>query len=219
MSSLGSRAAAIAGLSGAAGAGATWAATRPDGAAEHLGLLAAAGVAVLAAIATVRSVRRAGAGLRAVGDAVHQMAGGDLRVQLPAGPTSELAALSAALAQMAVRLAEMHGEWAGKCGELEDRAQAHAAKAAAHRHGLQSVHAACQDLRRNILGIQGLANLVLRDHARRLDAEGKMHLEEIRTAAQAMDSQIRDLLVMSRVGQPEESQLEVASRLQGASHG
>ncbi|MEK8052347.1 PAS domain-containing protein [Ideonella sp. DXS22W] len=55
------------------------------------------------------------------------------------------------------------------------------------------------DLKAPLRGIDGYGRLLLRDHASRLDAEGRQFLTHIRTATQHMGQLIDDLLAFSRL--------------------
>jgi PAS domain S-box-containing protein len=59
------------------------------------------------------------------------------------------------------------------------------------------------DLRTPLRGIEGFSQILIEDHASKLDAEGLDHLVTVRQAAQRMRALIDDLLRLSRAGRSE----------------
>jgi PAS domain S-box-containing protein len=88
--------------------------------------------------------------------------------------------------------------------ELEQRVRARtAALEAANRELEAFAHSVSHDLRAPLRGIDGWSLALLEDCGERLDAQGHMHLERVRSEAQRMGRLIDDLLHLSRVGRTE----------------
>lgn len=200
------RAAAAAGLCALIGSTSTWVAIGrfgPSRTAALWGSLGAAAAAVLLAVGL--GARLAGA-LRAFTQAARQVAGGDLRVQLPHGPSSEIGKLAAAFNHMVSSVAADRCRLEELTRTLEQRVRQRTQEVEERSRELESfIYAASHDLRAPVLSIQGFANLLMRSHGRRLDVEAKQHLERIRSNAESMDALLRDLLEVSRIGRVQEA--------------
>ncbi|GEM_PF-3864837 len=95
LSCLAASSAAASGLSALAGAVALWVGAERWG--PHGGGACAAAIIVVAALASAAAGRRVGLALREMAQAARRAAEGDLGVQVPRGPGSEVAELGAAL--------------------------------------------------------------------------------------------------------------------------
>ncbi|MBL8383189.1 MAG: PAS domain S-box protein [Burkholderiales bacterium] len=83
---------------------------------------------------------------------------------------------------------------------LERRVRERTAELEAANRELDAfAHSVSHDLRTPLRGIDGYSNLLLEEHAARLDAEGRAHLERIRRGIQRMGNLIDDLLGLARV--------------------
>jgi signal transduction histidine kinase len=65
------------------------------------------------------------------------------------------------------------------------------------------VYAVSHDLRAPLRGIQGFAQILLRDYAERLDADGQHYAQRIIESAEQMDTLIQDLLAHSHLSRTE----------------
>ena len=65
------------------------------------------------------------------------------------------------------------------------------------------------DLRAPLRGLDGFSQMLLEDHAEKLDAEGREHLNRIRSASQRLSQMIDDLLQLSRVSRAQMERLPV----------
>lgn len=88
--------------------------------------------------------------------------------------------------------------------ELEQRVQERTLALEAANKELEAFsYSVSHDLRAPLRAIDGFGQVLLDDHSGQLDAEGRGHLERIRSAAQRMGGLIDDLLTLSRITQAE----------------
>jgi len=211
--SLGTYAALLSLLGGAAGAGLCCVGlvlVKYDwGSALGLGLAGATGGAVLMGVLAARLSASVGA----MAQAARQVAGGDFRVQLPSGPGSEMGKLTGAFNQMMAAIADDRKRLQELNLALEERLRRRSLEAEQRSQELeQFVYTASHDLRAPVLSIQGFATLLQRNLSRKLDEQSREHLLRIRTNAEAMDLLLRDLLEVSRAGKVQEAKELVHSR-------
>jgi signal transduction histidine kinase len=84
--------------------------------------------------------------------------------------------------------------------DLESQVRRRTADVSASNRELESFcYAVSHDLRSPLRGIAGFAQVLVEDYGPSLDAEGRRHLERVRTGALRMSQLIDDLLELSRV--------------------
>lgn len=206
VSCLTARLAAAAGLCALIGSTATWVAISRLGPSPKAALWGGLGATAVAAFLAVGLGARLAGALRAFTQAARQVAGGDLRVHLPHGPSSEIGKLAAAFNHMVSSVAADRRRLEEMARTLEQHVRQRTQEVEERNRELESfIYAASHDLRAPVLSIQGFANLLMRSHGRRLDVEAREHLERIRSNAESMDSLLRDLLEVSRIGRVQEA--------------
>ena len=206
LTGLTARVAVAAGLCALIGSTATWVAISRFGPSTKAALWGGLGASAAAVLLAVGLGARLAGALRAFTQAARQVAGGDLRVQLPHGPGSEIGKLAAAFNHMVSSVAADRLRLEEMARTLEQRVLQRTQEGEEHSRELESfIYAASHDLRAPVLSIQGFANLLVRSHGRRLDVEAREHLERIRSNAESMDSLLRDLLEVSRIGRVQEA--------------
>lgn len=88
--------------------------------------------------------------------------------------------------------------------ELEGRVQQRTAELQRANQELEAFsYSVAHDLRAPLHGINGFAGLLRHDHAGQLDEEGRMFVDRIAAASEAMDALINGLLALSRLGRAE----------------
>ena len=84
--------------------------------------------------------------------------------------------------------------------DLTERRRAEVALRQANVELAATTYAIAHDLRSPLRALDGYSLMLLEDHGKRLDAEGRAHLERIRAGAQRMGHLLDGLLALARIG-------------------
>ncbi len=158
-----------------------------------VGPLLAAMVSVVFGLVVAHQVVR---GVRRVGAAATALAAGDLSRRAAVGSNDEVGVLADAFNGMAERLEAL--------GAIEERTSSRLREQAAQLEEANSEletfsYSVSHDLRAPLRTIDGFGQILLEDHADRLDDEGRRLLGRVRSASQRMGRIIDDLHQLSRV--------------------
>jgi len=170
-----------------------------------LGLLLA-GLGVLVAFVAQRVVSQPILRLSAAAEhiALHR----DYAARIPSGGTREIRTLTASLNGMLAAIEQHQRERDAAVAEagrhadnLELRVRERTADLEASNRELEAFsYSVSHDLRAPLRAIQGFSRLLLEEHGRRLDDEGRDFVRRMAAAAERMDRLILDLLEYGRLG-------------------
>lgn len=114
---------------------------------------------------------------------------------------ADLLSQFAACAAIAINNSRLYEQVQSYAAELEQRVEERTAELQRINEELEAfTYSVSHDLRSPLRAMQGLAQVLLEDHATKLDPLGREYAERIVSAAQRMDALIRDLLSYSRLG-------------------
>ena len=142
-----------------------------------------------------RSSARSRSALRRIADMANRAAGGDLEAKAPETSAGEIGQVAREVNHLVAATQAERVDLEARLRVLDDEARSLRAAARQREAELEAqLRLASRYLREPVLSVHACANLLARDCAGRMDAQGRERLDQLRTSAEALDMRLGELL-------------------------